>query len=150
MSNITNNSTPPADFKVYLETLKGAFSSSDAKEFAKFCADYERLSADRLKFANEEAEKLIREISRKAEDDPSPENIDALKKCSPVEIRSRFENTANGIGQSQQQLLKRAKPIVARLGESALAIVQAQIEKVEAEARERSAKYGVPFVPALT
>lgn len=141
-NKVNNNFEKWTDFKVYLQTLKPFFPASDAKEYAKLCADYERLDTERSKYGSDKAEEFIQSINKKAVDNPTPENIAAVAASGPDEIRSRYRNTLEQISNAQQAILNRMKPYLQKIRECVLPIVEKEIERVESEGRSAFERYG--------
>jgi hypothetical protein len=135
-------------FKVFLATLKGFVSATDAKEFATFCADYNRTHSERLKHTSDAAERELRAIRCLAEDDPTAENIAALASCSPDEIRARHANALESLAVVENKILSRAKPLLLRVRDAVLPIVEKELARVESDHRATFARYGAVYDPA--
>jgi hypothetical protein len=148
-NSFENNNEPPASFKAFLAKHKGwGVTESDAEAFAAFRENYDRVRKEQLKFVSPMADLHIREVTTRAETDPSSENVAALANLNPAEVRSRYENTCSSLHRALENICADAAPLTKRILNAAIKVVESEMQQIEADNRALFERYGVRHEPS--
>lgn len=143
---ITNNAKP-AQYKNRIANLPGFLSGATISALAEYRERYEAVHKERIAYGSDKASELIHAINQKALEDPNPENVAARMNCNPERIRKEYDDKANALGQIEQSILHKAKPLMQKIRDGLLPVIDKDIADAEAINRATSEKFGVDYDP---
>jgi hypothetical protein len=144
--NAHHSQVPAANFAAYANRAKITFIPKRILDALAVSKKFlEETHAQGARFSEAAANVYLENIQKAAHENPNAENLDRLAQETSEEVHRRYERVRVTVGQSiEAHRAEKLRPLYREIHDRVQPVIQAVIDRAEAEARTRAAEFGVP------